>query len=147
MRSMLALFGALAGLLLTGCPTDVANDDDAGECNAFSGHDFPTVVIDAPDDGTNYTTGEAINFVVLITDADSDVTEIELVAEDTIDNTADPIDVDLPSPDDDGRAAFSMQYDDLGQGAHTVRITARDPDGCEEADSVLVCLDAPEICN
>ena len=30
---------------------------------------------------------------------------------------------------------------------HTVRITARDPDGCEEADSVLVCLDAPEICN
>ncbi len=148
MRSILALIGVLCGLtVLVGCPP--TNDDDVGggECSNFSGHEFPDVVIEAPVDRTNFTVGDTLNFVVTVTDADSDVTAMEMVAEDTIDNSAELIDVDVPAPDASGRIEFTMGYADLGQGAHTVRISAVDPDGCESSDSVVVCLDEPGICD
>ena len=147
MRMKFALLGALAAALLVGCPTDADDDDAAGECTNFSGFDFPEVVIDSPSDATNYTAGDTLNFIVMVTDADSDVTDMDMVAEDTIDNNAELIDVDVPSPDSSGRSQFTIEYDDLGQGAHTVRISATDSDGCRSDDSVVVCLDEPNICN
>jgi hypothetical protein len=147
MRTFLAILGVFTGLILVGCPTASDDDDVAGECTNFSGHEFPDVTIDAPADGSNFTAGDVLNFVVTVTDADSDLTAMEMVAEDTIDNSADLIDVTVPAPDSDGRSAFTIAYDDLGQGAHTVRISAMDTDGCESNDSVVVCLDEPGICN
>ncbi len=148
MRTLFALVGMITGAaLLVGCP--VTDDDDvgSGECTNFSGHAFPDVVIDAPVDGSNFTAGDSLNFVVVVTDEDSDVTRMDMVAEDTIDNSAELIDVDVPAPDDQGRSAFTIAYDDLGQGAHTVRISATDTDGCKSDDSVVVCLDEPGICD
>jgi hypothetical protein len=147
MRTFFAVLGIFTGLTMVGCPTNADDDDVGGDCTNFSGHEFPDVVIEAPADGSNFTAGEVLNFVVTVTDADSDLTAMEMVAEDTIDNSADLIDVTVPAPDSDGRSAFTIAYDDLGQGAHTVRISAMDTDGCESSDSVVVCLDEPNICN
>ena len=147
MRTTLALLGVFSAVLSFGCPTAATDDDDAGECTNFSGLAFPEVTIDSPSDATNYTDGDTLNFIVLVSDDDSDVTAMEMVAEDTISNNAELIDVDVPSPNSSGRSEFTIEYDDLGQGAHTVRISATDPDGCSADDSVVVCLDEPNICN
>ena len=133
--------------ILVGCPPATDDDDTGAECTNFSGHEKPVVTIESPEDRASFTVGDSLNFIVIVTDGDSDVTLMEMVAEDTINNSAELIDVDVPAPDSDGRSAFSMDYADLGQGAHTVRISATDTDGCKEDDSVAVCLDEPGICD
>ena len=147
MRTIFALLGALLTLpLVVGCPP--VDDDDAGsgECTNFSGHYFPEVAIESPRDNTNFTNGQTLNFIVLVTDEDSDLTEMTMIAEDTVDGTNQPIDVDVPAPDASGRIEFTIAFDDLDQGPHTVRVSATDTDGCKEDDSVVVCIEDSAIC-
>jgi hypothetical protein len=146
MRTILALFSILMTLpLLTGCPP-AADDDDNRECTNFSGHAFPVVIIEAPDNRTSFDVGNTLNFIVTVTDEDSEVTDMVMVVEDTINNDAVEVDVTVPSPDEDGRVEFRIEFDELGQGTHTVRVSTEDSDGCEGDDTVVVCLDDPAVC-
>jgi len=134
----------LALSLLTGCPVD--DDDDAAQdsCDLLAGDVSPEVVIQDPSNSLMADADEAINWIVHIEDEDSEVTDIELEAMDMSNGTEVPIDFDVPSPEDDGRAVFPMPAGTLDSGVVTVRIRATDPLGCTGDDQVVLCIDVSE---
>ena len=135
----------LSLVLLTACGTGPADDDDVStDCNLIAGDEPPTVTILDPDNGHMAGANDAINWLVDVEDIDSDVAAIELHALDLSDGTPQDINHSLPSPDDLGRAEFSLSGDILGTGVVVVRIEATDATGCTGDDQVVLCIDVPE---
>ena len=135
----------LSLVLLTACSTGPGDDDDAStDCNLMAGDESPTLTILDPNNGHMTGEGDAINWLIDVEDADSDVATLELHALDLSDGTPQDIDHSLPNPDDSGRAEFTLSGDTLGTGVVVVRIEATDPTGCTGDDQVVLCIDVPQ---
>lgn len=144
-----ALFAV--GCLLLGCPPSQDDDDAVGECNPVAGDAAPTVEIQDPQNSLEVDADDPINWVVLVDDEDSEVTDLVMEAVDMSNGTEQDLeggDFDIPSPNSDGRVVFSMpQPDTLGTGVVTIRIWAEDSIGCAENDQVVLCIDVdPATC-
>lgn len=130
-----------AALVLAACPQP-DDDDGAAECDPVAGDAAPVVEIVAPANSVMLDADDAINWVVWVSDEDSDVTEATLAVWDMTDAVGEPVDFVPPSPDADGRSAFSMdQPETLGTGVMPIRIWAYDSIGCEGNDQVVLCID------
>lgn len=143
MRTFLLALSATALLCAAGCGT--TDDDDAtdGGCNLLIGDEQPEVFIDEPDNGLMVDTTDPINWIVLVTDPDSELDEIGLEAFDLSSGTSQDLDYDVPTPDAEGRSEFTLSGDTLGSGVVVVRIQATDSLGCVGHDQVVVCIDVP----
>lgn len=132
----------LALCSLVGC-SNGGDDDAALDCSdVYSTAEDPTVTITTPSNPHEVDSGGTINWSVLVEDPDSDVQDITLMMEDTIDVTPVEVDVEMPNPGSDGVSAFVMEASILGAGNHPLRVTATDPDGCTGDEQVVVCVDA-----
>ncbi len=151
MRLPLLLSALFAASLLVGCPPGQDDDDATAECNPVAGDAAPEVTIQDPANSLELEADDPINWVVLVDDEDSDVSELVLEAVDMSNGTEQELEggeFDIPSPGGDGRVTFSMpQPDTLGTGVVTIRIWAEDSIGCAGNDQVVLCIDVdPAIC-
>ena len=144
MKLTVVVFASVYALTLAACPTGSGDDDDALTCDLLGGDEFPEVTIADPENSLVFGPGESISWVVLVEDVDGDVSQATLEALDVSNNTPVPIDVDLPSPNDNGRATFFFEGGTLDAGINTIRIKATDDQGCEGDDQVVICVDIPQ---
>jgi hypothetical protein len=139
----------LAVLLMTaavgGCPSGTQGDDDGpfvNECSDEVGATRPPEVeIVDPGETHEAAADEAINWVVQVADEDTELGELLLVARDYRSGVPEDVDVEVPSPDGNGRSSFAMPAGTLDEGRHPIRIRATDPDDCYGEDDVLVCVE------
>jgi|GEM_PF-1617819 len=144
MTKRLAFLLALlpATLLVTACAS-TSDDDDAGECRDINAAaNPPTITTSAPNDATIFTSTDVINVVAQVSDAGTDPTILEITLSELINVTPEELDVPAPSPDADGRVAFSIPAGTFDPGDHVLRIEVTDPDGCSANDEILLCVDS-----
>ncbi len=132
-----------APLLLSGCVTPVNGSGPyVDECSDAAGATrAPEVEITSPDNAEAFASSSSINWVISLSDEDSELSELEVELLDYSSGTPEDIDVSVPSADSSGRITFSMAASLLASGQNPVRARATDPDGCFGEDDVLVCID------
>ena len=137
------LFSISLCVALAACTGPTNDDDSVHDCDLLGGDKQPEVFIDEPSNALVVDEEDPINWIVLLEDEDSEVSEIQLQALDVSDGTAQEIDFEVPGPDGAGRAEFTLSGDTLGTGVVVVRIEATDSVGCRGDDQVVVCIDVP----
>jgi len=132
-----------APLVLSGCG---AGEPGAGpyvdECSTSAGATRPPMVeITSPDNAEAFASSNSINWVISVSDEDSELGDLQIELLDYSSGVPEDIDVAVPSPDSNGRIAFSMSAGLLAAGQNPIRARATDPDNCFGDDDVLVCVD------
>jgi len=112
------------------------------ECSSSAGATRPPeIAITSPENAEAFTSSDTINWVISVSDEDTDLADLEVELLDYSSGSPEEIDVDLPAADSDGRISFSMDAGLLASGQNPVRARATDPDGCFKDDDVLICID------
>ncbi len=143
-RILLATLSVSSCLLLVACGTDPGPGTGpyVNECSDFAGATRPPVVeITSPGNAEAFDSSNSINWVISVSDPDTDVTELVVELIDYTSGTPEDIDISVPGPDSDGRVTFSMPASLLTGGQNPIRARATDPDDCFGEDDVLVCVD------
>ncbi len=89
----------------------------------------PTVILIGPADGDSFVVGSAIHFVGTVTDEEQawDTADVSLTSS---------VDGQFWTGNPNGDGTVSVEYGDLGPGAHIVTLTAVDEDGNFDSDQV-----------
>ncbi len=130
-------------LLLGGCAGPATGSGPyVDECSDAAGATrAPEVEITSPDNAEAFASSNSSNWVISVSDEDSELSELEVELLDYSSGTPEDIDVAVPSADSSGRITFSMAASLLSAGQNPVRARATDPDNCFGEDDVLVCID------
>jgi hypothetical protein len=128
--------------LLVACTSTSEPGPYVDECSSAAGATrTPEVTITSPANAEAFTSNDTINWVISVSDEDTDLADLEVELLDYSSGSPEDIDVDLPAADSDGRISFSMDASLLASGQNPVRARATDPDGCFKDDDVLICID------
>jgi len=143
-RTLLATLPVTACLLLVACGSDPGPGPGpyVDECSDAAGATRPPEVeITSPGNAEAFESSNSINWVISVSDDDTDVGDLEVELLDYSSGTPEDIDISVPNPDSDGRVTFSMAASLLTEGQNPIRARATDPDDCFGEDDVLVCID------
>jgi hypothetical protein len=143
LRSLTAALLAVATVCLLACGTGEGGPDPwIDECSSAVGATrAPVVTITSPDSAESFDSSSSINWVLSVSDEDTDVALLQVELLDYSSGGPEDIDVAVPSPDSDGRVIFSMSAALLAAGLNPIHARATDPDDCQGEDDVLVCID------
>ena len=133
----------IAGLLvLAACGEDDSHGPYVDECSGDAGATHsPSVSIRNPGSSSAFSSSEDIDWLVEISDEDTELAEIILELLDYESGQPEPLDLVIPNPDATGEARFTLPGGNLDPGLHPLHVKATDPDGCSARDDVLVCID------
>jgi hypothetical protein len=129
-------------LVLAACGGDPQQGPYVDECSGSAGATHaPIVSIRSPGSATAFEADEAIDWVVEVSDEDTELTELTLELLDYQSGAPQTVDLVVPGPDSSGQSQFTLPGGSLEAGLHPLHVRATDPDGCSANDDVLVCID------
>ena len=132
----------IAALLLVACSDEPGPSPYVDECSDAAGATRPPeVTITSPGNAEAFASNDSINWVLTISDADTDLFDLEVELLDYSSGSPNSLSVNLPAADGAGRISFSIDANLLAAGQNPVRARATDPDGCFGEDDVLICID------